>query len=558
MKTRISLLTTLLLLTCATWAQNPKWFKKARKSQVTVITHNAQDEIKQAQGYYVDENGTVVTEYDLVAGAVRGTIVDADGKEHSITGIQGANSLYNVVRFETDALKTAMPAQASSSQQVSQLVYIMPISSNDKKVVCQLDTIAELQEFDEAKYPYYKLSRSIDSRYAGCPVFNEAGELIGHIQMSANGDDQPAFVLGIQYSKSLSITALDANNADLNATSIPKVLPDDENQASTFLFLMNKQNEQAFENQVKAFIEKFPTNTTGYIQLAELKVRKKDYKAAEDVYTQAMTKQTENEDELHHSFAKQLYQLALKGEKPAEGWDMERALQEASAAYSCNPIALYTSLEGHCLYALGRYNEAFDKFIDVNKSNLRSAENFVYAAQCKQMAKAPIEEVYALQDSAVNCYTKPYPAEAAPYIYLRATSLAEMKKFREAVADMNEFEHLTSANVSAKFYYEREQMEIQCKQFQNALNDIERAASLDPKEPLYSAEEAALNYRVGQLEEAVIAAKEAIKRDDTFADAHRILGVCLRDLGKSSEAKKSLQRAIELGDEAAKTILEKM
>ena len=91
--------------------------------------------------------------------------------------------------------------------------------------------------------------------------------------------------------------------------------------------------------------------------------------------------------------------------------------------------------------------------------------------------------------------------------------------------------------------------------FQQALDDIERAAKMDPKEPLYQAELAAANYRFGQIDEAVTAARAAIALDDQFPDAFRILGVCLRQQKKEAEARQALQRAAELGDETAKSLL---
>lgn len=558
MKLRIIICTVLLALLGTTWAQNPKWFKKARKTQVTVITYNTQDEIHQGQGFFISEDGTIIAEYDLFKDAVRGTVVDSEGTEHSITKVLGANSLYNVARLSTTNEKNSIQVKTAQTQSVGSIVYIMPLCNNDKKSLCITDTIKNVQEFSDENYPYYTLSKTIDERFAGCPAFNEEGELIGHIQLSASGSDKPSFILGAQYSNSLTIKALDANNADLTAINIPKELPAEESQAVTYLFLMNKQNTQIYEEQINAFIKKYPSNTTGYILLAELKVKQQDYKAAEGIYSLAMNKQTEAEDELHHSYAKLLYQCGLKEKAPSDGWDMEHALKEAEAAYSCNPLPLYTALEGLCLYALKRYEESHDKFIKVTQSNMRSAEYFMYASQCKQMLLAPTEEILALQDSAVNCYSKPYPAEAANYIYLRGKTLASMEKFREAVADMNEFEHLVSGNVTANFCYEREQVEMQCRQFSNALKDIERAVSLEPEEPLYRAEEAVVNYRVGQLNEAIAAAKEAIRLEETFADAHRILGICLRDQGKTTEAKKSLQKAIEYGDTVAQSILDKI
>ena len=56
---------------------------------------------------------------------------------------------------------------------------------------------------------------------------------------------------------------------------------------------------------------------------------------------------------------------------------------------------------------------------------------------------------------------------------------------------------------------------------------------------------------------AEYAARKAIALDDTFADAHRILGITLREQKKEAEARAELQRAIDLGDEVAKTIIDK-
>ena len=92
--------------------------------------------------------------------------------------------------------------------------------------------------------------------------------------------------------------------------------------------------------------------------------------------------------------------------------------------------------------------------------------------------------------------------------------------------------------------------------FQQALSDIETATRLEPREPLYFAELAAVNVRFSQIDEAIEAARKAIALDDNFADAHRILGICLRQQSKESEARVALQRAIDLGDEIAKTLID--
>ena len=113
-------------------------------------------------------------------------------------------------------------------------------------------------------------------------------------------------------------------------------------------------------------------------------------------------------------------------------------------------------------------------------------------------------------------------------------------------------------HVSATFYYEREQQEVKCRMYPAALNDIERAIRLLPNEPLFWAESAALNYRVGQTDEAIKAAQQAIKIDPQFPDPYRILGVCHADKGERDKARTYLQKAVELGDTMAQGVLDKL
>lgn len=535
----------------------PKWYKKARKAELTIISIDAQGGTHQSQAYFIDEKGTAICEYDILKGAVKASVIDAEGQESDVAYVGGASSLYNVAKLSISVRKAEAPTLCTTTLKAGQTVYIMPLAGADKKAEGVVDTITAVADFGDGKYPYYTLSRPIDERYACCPVFSEEGELIGHLQLSANSSADAPYVISSLFGKSLSISALDANNSDLRAIGITKDVPDDEAQANSYLFLTNKRDAN-YAKQVERYIQKFPNSATGYICLAEHQAANGQYKEAEQTYAKGLEMKTGHDDELHHSFAKLLYQVGLQDSIPSEGWTMDHALEEANAAFAANPLPLYTALEGLSLYALRRYEEAYQKFIGITTTNMRSAEYFIYAAQCKQVMQATDEEILALQDSALACYAKPLPVEAANYLYLRAQTLTRMKRYRDAVNDLNNYEHLQAGNVSAQFLYEREQVEIQARLFPAALNDIERAVKLLPDEPMLRAEEASLNYRVGQLDEAIAAAREAIRISPDYSDGHRLLGICLRDKGQTVEAKKSLQRAAELGDTIAKSVLEKM
>lgn len=541
-------------------ANAEKWQKKAKQAQVSVISYDAENNMKESQGFFVDEKGSVLTDYDIMKGSVKAVIVTTKGTEYPVERILGGNSMYNVAKLgiqlgEKD--KCAYLTPAASTPQAQETVFILPSAKADKSVPCTKDTIIQDNTFNE-KYHYYTLSNLQNERLNSCPVLNEKGELIGMVQPTSSGGKN-SYIIDALYGIEMKIGAKDAGNNDLKAIGIRKALPDTEEEATSFIYLMGSRDTAQFMSYVEEFISLYPKSTIGYTMKAETLIDNGKYDEAEAAYRQALSIPEVKADEIHFSWAKTLYNLNLKpGYTQHADWNMEKALSETDAAYAANPLPIYLSQQGSCLYAMKRYDEAYTKYMELAKTNLRTADVFLYAAQCKQMTKADINEILALQDSAVACFAKPYPPSAANCLLIRGTTRVQAQKYREAVADYNEYEHLVSGRVTPNFYYEREQIEMKCRMFPNALNDIERAVRMAPREPVFRAEEAAVNYRVGQVDEAITAAEAAIKLDEKFPDAYRILGVCYNSKGDKEKARMNLQKAVELGDTMAQGILDKM
>ena len=87
MKHRI--LYTLLFLACTLGASaQPKWFKKARKAQINLITYDAQGQLLHAtNGFFIDDQGTALTDYHSFRGAARAVAIDEAGKEWPVSSI---------------------------------------------------------------------------------------------------------------------------------------------------------------------------------------------------------------------------------------------------------------------------------------------------------------------------------------------------------------------------------------------------------------------------------------------------------------------------------------
>ena len=104
-------------------------------------------------------------------------------------------------------------------------------------------------------------------------------------------------------------------------------------------------------------------------------------------------------------------------------------------------------------------------------------------------------------------------------------------------------------------YYRREQAEMQCRMFQQAMDDIDRAIRIDPDEPLYHAERAVVLYRIGEPAEAAKAAQRSVELDPDYAEGYRLMGLCQISAKQREEGLANLRKAAQMGDEAAKNLL---
>ena len=89
MKKIIWTLTCCFIATMAS-AQVPKWAEKAKKAVFSVVTYDKEKKIKgTGNGFYIDTQGTALSDYSLFDGAESAVIVNADGKQLEINKILG-------------------------------------------------------------------------------------------------------------------------------------------------------------------------------------------------------------------------------------------------------------------------------------------------------------------------------------------------------------------------------------------------------------------------------------------------------------------------------------
>lgn len=559
---------TIWIMTCClvaqlALAQAPKWAEKAKKAVFSVVTYDKENKIKgTGNGFYIDAQGTALSDYTLFENAARAVVINADGKQQDVSRILGANSMYDIVKFNTpiDKKQTTLTL-ASQPAKVGETVYLLPYSTQ-KATTLQTGKVTSVDSIGNNSF-YYTLEMKTGEKTVSCPIMNANGEVLGLIQKNASDESMESYAIGASYGASLAISALSMNDGALNKIGIKKALPDTEEQALVFLYMSSEQmDKETYLSILNDFLSQYPHSMEGYIRRANYYMSMKDtskYPLADEDLKKAIEVSSSKEDAMFQ-VAKAIYSylISQEGKEGYEEWSYDKTLELIRDAIQKNNQPLYVQLEGDILFAQGNYAEAFTCYDKVNQSSLASAATFYSASKAKQLTEgSDINEVLALMDSAIVKLSKPYFGEAAPYFYERADLRAQAGKYREAVMDYNTFYDAVSGDVTAYFYFQREQAEMQCRMYQQALNDINKAVEMAPEEVDYWVEKGSVHLRVNQLDEAIAAFNKALSMNDQYAAAYRMLGYCQAMQKKNKEACANFAKAKELGDEVVDQLIEK-
>ena len=562
MKKTIWIMTCCLVAQLAS-AQAPKWAEKAKKAVFSVVTYDKENKIKgTGNGFYIDAQGTALSDYTLFENAARAVVINADGKQQDVSRILGANSMYDIVKFNTpiDKKQTTLTL-ASQPAKVGETVYLLPYSTQ-KATTLQTGKVTSVDSIGNNSF-YYTLEMKTGEKTVSCPIMNANGEVLGLIQKNASDESMESYAIGASYGASLAISALSMNDGALNKIGIKKALPDTEEQALVFLYMSSEQmDKETYLSVLNDFLSQYPHSMEGYIRRANYYMSMKDtsqYPLADEDLKKAIEVSSSKEDAMFQ-VAKAMYSylISQEGKEGYGEWSYDKTLELIRDAIQKNNQPLYVQLEGDILFAQGKYGEAFNCYDKVNQSSLASAATFYSASKAKQLTEgSDINEVLALMDSAIVKLSKPYFGEAAPYFYERADLRAQAGKYREAVMDYNTFYDAVSGDVTAYFYFQREQAEMQCRMYQQALNDINKAVEMAPEEVDYWVEKGSVHLRVNQLDEAIAAFNKALSMNDQYAAAYRMLGYCQAMQKKNKEACANFAKAKELGDEVVDQLIEK-
>lgn len=554
MKSKLLVLSFFLFQLPLATLQAQSWVKKTAKSVLTLKTFDANGTLLGSSGgVFIGEAGDAISSFAPFRGASSAVVIDAQGKEYPVEMLLGANDTYDVAKFRVTIKKPQGLTASKVKMTAGSPVYLLPYREVKTAVAGQL---SKSETFGQG-YDYYTVKIQMPENGVGWPLFDAEGQLLGLMQQPATATDTLAYAVSALYADSLKMTGLSINDEALRSTHIRKALPSDVAQAQLTLFIASSTQDSAtYVQLLNDFVQQFPNEQDGYVGRAQFAAGDDRYADADRDMEQAL-KVAQKPDEVHFSYSRLMYHKLVYRPNPAyEPWTLDRALQEAVAAYDANPQPVYKQQQAYVLYAQKKFSEASAVYETILGSSLRSPDLFFEASRCKLM-QADTLGYLSLLDSAVNMFSRPLLKEAAPFILTRAQARLEAGKFREATTDFNDYEQLMAAQLNDHFYYLRFQAEQSGRLFQQALNDITKAVELNPQQELYYAEKASLEVRVGLYDEAIQTAQACIRLQPEYSDGHLFLGLaqCLK--GNKAEGIKSLQRAKELGDPQADGLIEK-
>ena len=542
-----------MLLSAVAIAQ-PSWTKRATKAVFTLKTFDANGTLlSSSTGFFTNTDGEAVSCFTPFKGAASAVIIDAQGKEWPIECMLGANDTYDVAKFHVNAKKTIPLSIATTPEAEGTKVWLLPYHETKN---CPEGTVNKAETFADT-YAYYTVALTMGDNPIGTPLMNANGEVIGLMQQPASQTDTLSYAVSARFADSLRISGLSLSDPVLRSTSIKKDLPKSVDQAQLMLFLAaSGQDSLTFAGLIERFIDKFPTEPDGYVYRAQIKTGAQQFDEASADMEQAI-KVSSKKDEAHFNYSRLIYQKEIyMTNVPYEGWSLEKALEEAREAERINPLDIYRRQQAVILFAQKNYRESYDIYASLFKGDLRSADLFYEASRCQQQL-GDSTAVLALLDSCVAMFQKPYLKEAAPYLLIRANTEKDFGHYRQAVADLNEYEKLMAASVTDQFYFLRYQASLNGRQYQQALNDIDRAITMSPRNDLYYSEKASLQVRVGLYDDAMETARQCIDIAPDHSDGYLFLGLaqCLK--GQKAEGVKNLEKAYELGDKQATELIDK-
>ena len=520
--------------------------KKPQQAIVNLISYDKSGEVlASGYGFFISQDGRVVVPYQLLEKAVRAEVIDTKGKRYEVARVVGANSNYDLAVLTITAAKPKFEyfEIAADSVAAGAKLTVYPYSAKKaKSLTIKVDSVAAYDTLC-----YYTTTVPNEQRFVGCPLLNEAGQVVAIVQQSASAENVKTFAIDARFVPTLRTTAMSSFSADLRRIRIPKLLPEGEQSAQSYILMLDAADSLCTAVAHADFMAAYPTSAEGYLNYAQFNMLYADYESCEQSVAKAF-EVAQRPDEVHYAFSKMLYQMARSGVEYKD-WTAHKSAAEAAAAYAVNPLPLYRMQEAHSYFLAGDFTAALPCFDDICATELVSPEAHYMVSKCLLLTGADTVQAIARLDSAINTLVRPIQRSQAYYVLERANLYSEIGEFRKAVLDYNQYEGImTPRALTDRFYALRAQVELAARMYQQALDDLQHAAVLSPNNAYYPQEQARVLLIVGYYDDAIAKAQVALDMVPQNPEAYKLMGIAYRQKGDKQQAQQCFSKAKELGD----------
>lgn len=562
MKKLLLLLISLLTLAAHAQKNAPKWIDKQRKAIIEVNVYDKSGNLlRSGTAVYVSDNGDAIASYTLFRGAATATVKESDGKSYPVARLIGADEMYDLMKFRVQVPKRSPFVALAANPPVEGDAAYRVAFSQGKNALFAAGSVTEVSPMKE-HYGYYKIDIPLDAAQSDAPLFTEQGELFGLTQEDATGETEFIYAISAAYANTLLLSAMDFMSATYTSIDIPKVWPEEESQAQVALMLLNGSEDAKRHLQtLNDFVESFPNLPDCYQSRASHYAYYRNVLASSPADRANCLKEALNDidramqiadkkGDVYFFKSKLIYDTVLNDSTLTdENWSVESAKAAIQQALDSEDNPLYHQHLADIEFGMNNFAEAFDQYMQVNKSSFATSATYYMAAKAKENTPGVnLFEVLTLLDSAVVKSTGAATSERAAYLLERVEYKNRLMLYDEAIADYDQYYDLMDGRVNDMFYYLREQAKFRKGDMDAALSDIREAIRLNPSNAVYLAEEAAVLMRQEKYTDALTSLKRAIELAPEFEAGYRLAGLCHVRQGNKAEGCEMFRKAKELGD----------
>ena len=128
-------------------------------------------------GFFIDENGTVATNYHVIDGTVKGYITTSDGQQYDIKSVKGYDKDLDIAILETDATNTVPLEQRTDEVKTGETIYALGSSKGYSGTFSE--GIVSTAKREEKGHTYIQHTAPISNGNSGGPLLDTKARVIG-------------------------------------------------------------------------------------------------------------------------------------------------------------------------------------------------------------------------------------------------------------------------------------------------------------------------------------------------------------------------------------------